>query len=150
MTPEPPFVITALDCCGIFVCFYSHALEAREVEGRLDGPSETGASLSPAAVPHPRLVPASTFTLTDAPQPMEPAGRVREVTVEVWVWGAQEIQKHEELLGTEAGWCVAKRARPFPSLARTQRGPGLTIAWILVGPGLWGADSMSWARCREP
>lgn len=81
---------------------------------------------------------------------MEPAGRVRKVTVEVWIGGAQEIKKHEELLEREARWDVANLARPSPSLAGTQWGPGLTIAWILVGPGLWGADSMSWARCREP
>lgn len=69
--------------------------------------------------------------------------------------GSQEIKKYKELLEREARtgearWDAANLALPPPSLARTQRGRCLTIAWILVGPGLWGADSMSWARCREP
>lgn len=70
---------------------------------------------------HPRLEPASPVTLTDAPQPMEPAGRAGEVTVEGWVGGSQEIKKHEELLGREARtgearWDAANLTLPAPAL----------------------------------
>lgn len=69
--------------------------------------------------------------------------------------GSQEVKKHKELLGREArtgeaGWDAADLTLSPALPHRTQWGPGLTIAWILVGPGLCGADSMSWARCREP
>lgn len=55
-----------------------------------------------SSLQHPRQVSAYTFTLTNAPEPMEPAGRAREVTVEGRVGGSQEIKKHKELLGREA------------------------------------------------
>lgn len=85
--------------------FCPSALEGDEGgRGRLGGPLAVRPSLQ-----HPRLVPAPTSTLTNAPQPMEPAGRAREVTVEGWVGGAQEIKKHKELLGREAGTGRARR-----------------------------------------
>lgn len=93
---------------------------------------------------------ASTFTLTDAPEPIEPAGRVREVTVEGRTGGSQEIKKHEEHLERESRGDAANLTDTLSLPGQNPVGPGLTIAWILVGPGLWGADSMSWARCREP
>lgn len=105
-------------------------------------PQRTGTRPTRLALPHPSLVPAppTPVTLTDAPQPMEPAGRVREMTVEVRIRGTQEIKKHEELLGREARWDVANLALPSPSLTGTQ--------WVP-----WSYDSLdpggAWAvGCR--
>lgn len=145
--------ITTLDCHGIFVCFCPSALERQQGGGgRLDDPSENRYPPHPGCSSSiPGRCPPPTFMLTNAPQAMEPASCVREMTVEVWIRGAQEIEKHEELLGRERpGGISPTLCRPLPPSPEPSGGPGLTIAWILVGPGLWGADSMSWARCREP
>lgn len=98
------------------------------------------------------------LALTDAPEPMEPADGAREVAVEGWVWGSQEIQKYKELLqerqprlerGGQLGWILPPTS-PLPPGPSPAGALALTMAWILVGPGLWGMDSMSLARCRDP
>ena len=78
----------------------------------------------------PGLPPASQVgacLLTDAPQPMEPAGRARKVTVEGRVGGSQEIKKHKEILGREARTGEARRdaaslVSPASHLTGTQWG----------------------------
>lgn len=89
--------------------------------------------------------------LTDAPQTLEPAGCAGEVTEEDWTGCSQKVKKDKELLGEGVQGqrllspvyspTPPSPAPPLPP-APEPRGMDLTIAWILVGPGLCGIVSM--------